>query len=455
MRPRRARAARQITLLFVGGLIVSAILLGCIAYVAGRGAIAEQIDARIETEMGSLRHLKKYSGTAALLKAIEKSEERGGGGFDYILMDPAGRRLFGEPGDPALAAGWHDIPLDDDRGQQVPVRALTAEVDGLRLTVATNMSPAAALLRTTAILFAVALLVLIALAVGCGLLFERALRSRLDLMNRTAVAIIAGRLESRIELSGHGDELDQLATTFNSMFSRIEALIGNLRQVSSDVAHELRTPITHLQNRLEQALEQLPPGSIGYETVDAAIDDSERILSLFSALLRISEVEAGTVRRYFRPFDFSQQATMIVDSYGAVAEDRGCRLLSTIAPDIVLEGDPELLSQAMTNLIENAINHNPAGTNVTVAVDRYDDEIVLTVTDDGAGIGAADREAALRRFVRLGGSRSQSRHGLGLPLVQAIARLHQGEIELADARPGLRAIVRLRCSHAGAAPVRH
>lgn len=449
---RPARAARQITLLFAAGFVVAAALLGCIAFVVGRDAVESQIDARIEAETGSLRHLQERGGNAALIEAMEKSEERGGG-FDYVLVDAGGRRLSGEAGDPALSPGWHNVVFRDERGNGVPVRTLTTDLDGkLRLTVATNMAPATLLLRTMAILFALALLLLIALAVGCGLLFERAIRRRLDRMNRAAVAITAGRLDSRIELSGHGDEFDQLAQTFNAMLTRNEALIGNLRQVSSDVAHELRTPITHLQNRLEQALGKLPANSPGFEAIDAAIDDSERILSLFSALLRISEVESGTVRRYFKTFDLSKQAMLIVESYTAVAEDKGRRLLSNIAPNIRVEGDCELLSQAMINLIENAVNHSPTGTTITLGIERSEDAVLLSVIDDGVGIREPDRALALRRFGRLDAKREGSRHGLGLPLVQAIAGLHQGTLELGDARPGLRASLRLPPANPQRAP---
>ena len=441
---RRVRGTRLITLLFVVGLIVSAALLGGIAYVVGHDAIRGQIDARIEAEMGSLRHLLRQGGNPALLEALDKIDERGGG-FDYVLVNAEGRRLSGERRYPLLAPGWQDTVFHDDAGAGIPVRALTAHLgDGLRLTVAADTAPATALLRTTILLFALASLVLIALAIGCGLLFERAIRRRLDRMNQTAVAIIAGHLHSRITPSGYGDEFDRLADTFNSMFGRIEALIGNLRQVSSDVAHELRTPITHLQNRLERALEEIPEGTPGLETVDAAIEDSERILSLFSALLRISEGESGTVRRYFRTFDLSEQSAMVVESYSAVAEDKGCQLLSDIEPGILVEGDLELLSQAMINLIENAVNHNGPGTTVTLAVARRADRVSLSVSDDGRGIPEADFPLALRRFGRLGARRNSTRHGLGLPLVQAIARLHQGELELGDAGPGLRATIRIR-----------
>lgn len=441
---RGVRSARQITLLFVAGLVIAGVLLGGIAYLVGHDAIRGQIDARIEAEMHSLRHLQKQGGNRALLAAIDEDDERGGS-FDYVLVNAWGHRLSGERGHPLLAIGWHDAVFRDDAGNGIPVRALTAPLDdGLRLTVATDTAPAAALLRTTLVLLALALLVLIVLAIGCGLLFERAIRRRLDLMNRTAVAIIAGHLNSRIALSGHGDEFDQLASTFNSMFGRVEALIGNLRQVSSDVAHELRTPITHLQNRLERALEEIPPGSPGLETVDAAIGDSERILSLFSALLRISEVESGTVRRYFRTFDLSAQSAMVVESYSAVAEDKGCQLLSDIEPGILVDGDVELLSQAMTNLIENALNHNGPGTRVTLVIERCEDRVALRVTDDGKGIDEADFPSALRRFGRLEARRNPAGHGLGLPLVQAIARLHQGALELQDARPGLRVTIWLR-----------
>ncbi|MFT3966432.1 MAG: ATP-binding protein [Sphingobium sp.] len=435
----RARTARQIALFFAGGFVLAAVLLGCMAFLVGRDAIEAQIDARIQAEASSLRHMQRHGGNKALLDALERQEERGVKSIGHMLVNRAGKRLSGEFSYPRLPPGWHDGIFHDDGGHNIAARSLTIDLDdGLRLTVATETSPTADLLRTIILFFALVLLFLILLAIGFGLLFGRAVRHRLDHMNHAALAIIAGQLDSRIEISGRDDEFDQLARTFNKMLDRIETLVGNLRQVSNDVAHELRTPITHLQNRLDRMLDRFPAGSADHEAIDAAIEDSEQILALFAALLRIAEVESGTVRRHFTLFDLSEKARLIGESYVAVAEDRGHRLSFDIERGIAMEGDADLLSQAMVNLVENAIKHTPEGSVITFSVTRRDKgEVVIRVADNGPGVAEEDIPRLAQRFVRLGTSRQVSGHGLGLSMVTAIASAHGGETRFRDNRPGL------------------
>lgn len=435
----RLRTARQITVALIAGFVVAALLLGCVAYVVGRDAIESQIDARVDAEMTALHRLQRTGGRGALLAALAEREEKDVNSFGYLLLDPAGRRIAGDVIAPHLSPGWSSAVLRDEGGHRLAARSLTADLDaGLRLTVATETEPTTTLLRTTIAVCALVLVLLILIAVGCGVVFGRTIRGRLDRMNRAAAAITAGQLASRVEISGHGDEFDQLALTLNAMLDRIEALVANVRQVSSDVAHELRTPITRIQSRLEQLLGRFEPDTPEHSAIDAAIEDSENILLLFTALLRISEVESGSVRRYFRTLDLGEMASPLVDSYTAVAEDSGCALRFSIEPGLRVDGDRELLSQAIVNLIENALKHTPEGTEIVVTLARSGDGAVLVeVADDGPGVSEEARKSLPQRYLRLNRSGGVGGYGLGLTLVAAIADAHRGQVMFADNRPGL------------------
>ncbi|MGO8856605.1 MAG: sensor histidine kinase [Steroidobacteraceae bacterium] len=270
-----------------------------------------------------------------------------------------------------------------------------------------------------------------------GTLLRVQLMRRVDAITRTCEGIIAGRFNERILIRSRGDELERLSVAINEMLNRISALLDNLRQVSSDVAHDLRTPLTRLRNRLEEAR----GGSV--TTVDyaaavaRAIDDTDQVLAMFSALLRISQIEAGTRVATFTQLSLSKLLENVVDMYRPVAEDHRHVLSASIQPEVGIRGDAELLTQLFSNLIENAIHHTPMHTTIHVALQSSEDAIVASVSDDGPGIPADEHSKVLRRFYRLSRDRSTSGHGLGLALVAAIANLHQATLRLADAKPGL------------------
>jgi signal transduction histidine kinase len=275
-----------------------------------------------------------------------------------------------------------------------------------------------------------------------GVLLGRRFARRVDAVARACKSIVAGRLDERIEVHGRNDEWDRLASAINDMLNRIAALLENLRQVSSDVAHDLRTPLTRLRNRLENARAESSSTTQYAQAISGAIGDADQILSMFAALLRISQVEAGGRLARFASVNLSELCENVFRMYQPVAEDYGHKLTANLDGGAEVQGDAELLTQMLTNLIENAIHHTPTGTAIHLLLRSDEDAVYLSVEDDGPGIPADQTEKVLRRFYRLASSRTTAGHGLGLALVSAVVQLHDAGITLADGRPGLRVSIR-------------
>ena len=251
-------------------------------------------------------------------------------------------------------------------------------------------------------------------------------------------------------MSSRGDEFDQLAETLNRMLDRIEGLLENLRQVSSDVAHDLRTPLSRLRTQLENTKHQPADPT---EVVEGAIVQLDHVLSLFAAILRIAEVEAGETRHYFTSVDLSALTTELAESYAPAVQDNGATLLWSIEPDLKALGDRELLAQAAINLIENAQRHTPPGTVIRLTLVGAGDWLCLQVVDDGPGVATSDLPRIVKRFTRLDSSRNTSCYGLGLNLVDAVAKLHGGRLVLKNNSPGLSATIELPALAASEPPM--
>ena len=270
-----------------------------------------------------------------------------------------------------------------------------------------------------------------------GLLLGRRFMAQVDAITQTCERVIAGQLNERIPLRGRGDEWDRLARAINEMLDRISALLENLQQVSSDVAHDLRTPLTRLRNRLETAREK-STGIADYSAaISHALEDTDQLLSMFSALLRISQIEAGTRVRTFAPVALGVLLERMYQLFVPVAEDCGRHLSREFKTALAIRGDEELLTQLFSNLIENALRHTPAGTKIRLELVAANEEIVASVIDDGPGVAPEDYDRVTRRFYRGSSSRTAEGHGLGLSLVAAIAQLHGARLVLTGAQPGL------------------
>lgn len=442
--PRWLRVASfRLAALYVAVFAVSMAILGTAIFFEARSALRQQIDARIETETTFLRSEFRSHGLAGLVDMV-RSRGRGASALDYLVEDRAGVHLVGEMAAQAgLKAGWVTIdvaPAVEDGGEPEQVRALVSDIgDGVRLAVGSDLRQIGDLGEAivTSLLWAVGLAAVLGIAGGA--LVSRAFLRRVDAIARTAEAIIGGDLARRVPVRGTGDDLDRLAGTLNRMLDRIAVLMDRLRQVGSDVAHDLRTPLSRLYQRLEDACGHAQSAADYEAATEAALEEARSLLETFAALLRIAQVEAGSPRAGFGDVDLSAVVETVCDAYRLDAEDGGRSLTVTAAPGIAVTGDRELLTQALANLLENALRHTPPGTHIDVRLQGIlDAGAVLSVADDGPGVDAADLPHLTNRFYRAERSRTTPGNGLGLSLVMAVAELHEARLWLDAMQPGLR-----------------
>lgn len=423
---------------------LSTLVLGVVVYSVSHEALEQQLDQRIETESHALLALLEHAGTAGLAaEIIRREDRRGPNGMGYLLVDADGRRVAGRLNAPVPGPGWQEFLYSTDgSGERSASQALTTALpDGGRLVVAADRTPVDEIDSTILALFISAFGAMLVVGIGSAWGLGAVVRHRLDRINSTAHAIIAGDLSRRIPRDGSDNEFDQLADTLNRMLDRNAELLENLQQVSSDIAHDLRTPLSRLQQSLDVALLNDLDVDQYREALKQASDRAREMLDLFAALLRISEVETFQVREGFRPVNLSEVVERCIDAFLPDVEASGHSLAIDVAQALSVEGDRHLLSQLLVNLIENAARHTPAGSLISVSLRRRGDRVELVVADNGPGVHANERDLVLRRFARLERSRTTPGHGLGLALVAAIARAHFAQFTLADNAPGLRVSV--------------
>ena len=365
----------------------------------------------------------------------------------YLLVDAEGRKLAGNLDMADLAPGWHHLrrPADGRLGppdEDDPILSQATPLSGGgTLVVGADTHPSEELLEwiVAAFFWSGAIVVIAALAGGLALGLSMA--RRVEAVNLATARIIDGALGERIAVRGSGDEFDRLAVHLNRMLDRIQSLMDGLRQVSNDIAHDLRTPLTRLRQHLERTRSG-PRAEADYvRAVDRAIEETDDILATFGALLRIAQIEAGSRSQGFTNVDLAEICARIHEAYSVVAEDAGRQFRAEIRGPAPVRGDPELLTQMLANLVENALVHTPEGSPIELAAGLRDGRAVVSIADRGPGIPMTDRARVLERFVRLDSSRSTPGSGLGLSLVAAMAKLHGIELRLEDNGPGLRVIL--------------
>ena len=440
--PRVLRTASfRLAALYVAIFALSSGVLGAAVFLAARSALQEQMTVRIEAEAAFLRGEFQTGGLDHLL-AIVRSRGRGITALDYLVQGPDGTHLAGEMPAAPRQPGWAtvDVPeAKEDGGRPEWVRALVLDLGGgLLLAVGDDMGRVSEVEEAvaTAFLWTVGLAAL--LGIGGGMVLSRAFLARVDAISRTAEAIIGGDLARRVPVRGTGDDLDRLAGTLNRMLDRIGVLMESLHQVSSDVAHDLRTPLSRLYQRLEDARTHARSTAEYELAVDAAMRDAEGLLDTFAALLRIAQVEGASPRAGFGQVDLSAVAAAVADAYRPDAEDAGHILTANVAPGVTIHGDQDLLTQAAANLVENALRHTPPGTRIILRLSGSRHAgACLSVEDDGPGVGGEDLPRLVHRFYRGDRSRTTPGNGLGLSLVAAVADLHGAKLRLRNAGPGL------------------
>ena len=438
-------------LLYAALFGVCTLLLFAVVYWQTVGYMQGQLRALVDSEVHALLAHYRDDGLSGLQGALaDRLEGSGPSATYYLLIDAQGHRLAGDLPASAAGLGWfrHSVmpaaASGEDGDDAVPVLARGVNLgNGARLVVAHDAHQLAEL-RTRlafALIWGLGLMLLLGAAAG-ALLGGVALR-RVESINRVVSQIMGGELSRRIPTRGRGDEFDNLATHLNRMLERIEGLMQGMREVSSDIAHDLRTPLGRLRQSLDTAQREAASVADYRRAVGHAIDQTDQILETFAALLRIAQIESGSRRARFAQVDLSQLAQTLVETYAPVADESGRALQTRIEQGVHTYGDRELLMQALANLIENALTHTPAGSHIEVRLSATSGAAVLSVADDGPGVPQDALGKVTQRFYRLEASRSTPGSGLGLSLVAAVAELHGVALELADNHPGLRATIRL------------
>jgi signal transduction histidine kinase len=440
--------------------LFAASLLGYFAWNTRR-LITEQITSTVNAEIGEIDDIYGRRGLRGLVFTIENRALRPGANL-YLVTTPNGQAIAGNVGSlaPGVMAtnGWSETAYrrleDQDNADHRALVRVTQLSGGFRLLIGRDLEERKRLFGIIANAAQWSLLIVVVLGLGGGVFVARRVLRRIDAMTGTTQRIMAGDLSGRLPVGRSGDELDRLAENLNAMLERIEALMMGLKEVSDNIAHDLKTPLTRLRNRAEEALASSGSDAEYRHALERTIEESDGLIRTFNALLMIARAESGQARGNMDDFDAAEVANGIHELYEPLAEEDGMSL-RVKATSTRLHGNRELISQALANLVENAIKYGkPAPSaqplsagaadsaesrEILIEARRDGDQVLLSVTDHGPGIPEADRKHAVERFVRLEASRTQPGSGLGLSLASAVATLHGGELRLADAHPGLTA----------------
>ena len=448
-------------------LVIAGVLIGLLFWQTN-AVLTDQVIATLTAEAGSLRNEAQSSNPNALVDAVAARSRPEGPGL-YFLADPAGKKLAGnlsrtppeiETGQPGGVFRYRPN-LAAERRDRLGVAMSLAMPRGERLIIGRDIEDQRAFADGVKRLFIVSFCLLTLAGLATALFISRLVLKRIEGMNIASRQIMAGDFSRRVPLEGSGDELDGLAQNLNAMLDRIEQLMAGLREVSENIAHDLKTPLNRLRNRVEAALRESAGEPAYRETLERTIEESDELIKTFNALLLIARLEAGPLDKPVEAVDLGTLVRDVAELYAPFAEEAGLALDIAARPGPTLKANRQLIGQAVANLIDNAIKYGPAGNRslelarIRVDVTVTADEAEIAVADHGPGIAAQNRERALKRFVRLDESRTHPGTGLGLSLVAAVARLHGGRVQLEDNKPGLCVRLILPLCAAGAPAVRN
>lgn len=461
-----AAAARttsfRLTAIYVALFVMAAAALIGSMFWQTNHLLTRQVLQSIAGEAEGLKTLAQSAGSVALTNAIAERSRSAGPNL-YYLTDAQGRKLAGNlsrwppelRGEPAGGLFRYAATAQADEPERLAVGVPVPLSSGQSLLVSRDIEELRAFIERVRRLFLWGFSGLALTGLVGGVAAGQLLLRRISAITATSETIMAGDLSRRVPLSGGGDELDHLAQNLNAMLDRIEQLMTSLREVSDNIAHDLKTPLNRLRNRVEAALRD-PRGAEAYrEGLECTLEDADELIKTFNALLLIARLEAGTMEESLDIFDLGALVRDVAELYGPLAEEKGLDLALEVAGRLTVCANRQLVGQAVANLLDNAIKYgeqtptalgtrgDSAKPDIRVKVVRSADGLEIAVGDRGPGIPAADRERVLKRFIRLEASRTRSGTGLGLSLVAAVARLHGGGVRLEDNAPGLRAVLAL------------
>jgi len=440
LRSSSLRISLLYALLFIAAVVV---VLGFI-YVSTVGYLDRQMDAILDSEMRGLMRQYDGEGTSGLVHTIaERVSQHPDGAVVYLLTNAELQPLAGNLDE------WPSAPVEEDGRTEFllfewdferetrPARGLITELPGdLRLLIGRDVGERNHVKRLILDALIWALAITVILALGIGVLVSSRVTRRLEKMNSTAQQIMEGDLSQRVPTDGSGDDFDQLVMNLNRMLERIQSLMITVQQISNNVAHDLRKPLTRLRHRLEEAQDADPTEA--RVALEKATGEADELMTTFNALLRIARIESRGRRSAFIEVDLGTLLTDVGELYEPSASENGQRFEVCADRDIVVCGDRDLLFQALANLVDNALKYTPAGGAIQLSVEFKEDSVCVAVADSGPGIPTELRDKVFQRFFRADESRSTPGNGLGLSLVRAVADLHGADIRLIDNSPGLR-----------------
>ncbi len=424
------------------------ILLGFI-YWSTVAFMGRQTDAIIDAEIEGLAERYRVSGISGLTDLIaERLSRKPAGSSVYLLANDSLQPMVGNldrwPVVTPTPDGWSSFRLEDQAssGDVHKARARVFRLQGgFHLLVGRDMHDLeeAQGYIIKALVWGLAVTVVLAL-VG-GSMMSRSMVRRLEIINEASREIMQGDLSRRIPTKGSGDDFDQLTDNLNSMLDRIELLMEDVRRVSDNIAHDLRTPLSRLRQHLELLKMRNASGEQQRESVEQALAEADGLLTTFNALLRIARIESAAQRAGFADVDLAALARDVAELYEPLAEDKQQRFTRNVQDGVHINGDRDLLFQAVANLIDNAIKYTPAGGEIELILQAHGEGARIIIADNGPGIPPGARDQVLQRFFRLDTSRTTPGSGLGLSLVAAVAKLHRAQLLLTDNGPGLRVVL--------------
>ncbi len=434
----------RITVLFTVLFTVSSVVMLAFIYVGASREFRKTLRNQIATETAVLKRDFQDRGYEDLVEMIQaRSNAPATGFFLYAIADRSGKQRIGNLPIEHLNAGWreatlrHNIVDPGDDGETLLMMLGSPLGDGNVLIVAAGLDQSHDLRQLIIDSLVSSLAFVLPLVLSGGLLLSRAVLARVSRIHRVSRRIMAGDLSRRLPITGSNDEFDKLSESMNAMLERIEELMASIKQVTTDIAHDLRTPLGRLRQHLESRRLADPTVEVCLETIEKAKSETDQILRTFDALLQIGQISALDLRKRFTKVDLSELVQQLAESYRPVAAEKGQHFDAQIEAGLRVHGHRELLAQMLVNIIENAINHSPKGAHINLWTGGQEGQVELILADSGPGIPPDDRKKIFRPFYRLERSRKTPGSGLGLALVRSIAKVHGVSISLGDNAPGL------------------
>jgi signal transduction histidine kinase len=441
----------------VYALLFSTVAAGALGFIywMAKGQMEQQTDARLQLETHALLEMYRTLPIDRFTTVISMRNSENGSRYMVARLIHTSQHDFAkdiefEPVNNNPTQGVATLPFSEIIGEKrrtEPARLmLSILTGGYQLLVVTDLKEQHTLLDRLLQTVIGAIGIIFALAFAGGVVMNRHVQHRINAVGKTANEIISGDLSRRMPVTGRNDEFDSLSHVLNTMLTRIEQLMQSMREVTDNLAHDLRNPLNRLRNRLE-ASQYHPNEPADYpQLIQDTIQDVDELIKTFNALLSIAQVESSSQRRDWAEVDLSTLTEELADMYTAVAEEENLTLSYHADADLHIHGNRQLLAQAITNLLDNAVKYTPAGGTIQLDATRQNGNIIITVSDNGPGIPAEQREQVFKRFTRLDNARSTPGNGLGLSLVKAVAELHGASVQLADNQPGLKASLKLPVS---------